>query len=487
MARVIGYVESSAHGAREVSRRSKARAQKTRARPESKLTRRGPDSERSRANESSVKMGQLGPTPGASRLTDQEALQLQSVIGNSAVSRIVIARSAPTLIQRNDTATALARFGPYAPETYANLYNIARTLASDLEVELEEVEPDAPEMIEAREWLDGVRAWLPHLSARSTGNLDPIASRQAEGWYRDLERIRQRLRDYKRRRIEQSLSDARRRLSQLAAQLRERRPELDESMRAAFLSQDENAIAQVANFVGNALDIGLGISELSRQMAEAIAQSRGMTIPSASRYAQWLDKVNRVLAAANLLYSVANMDAPSELNEAMNEVNTLAGAFSAGGTLLGLAPHIGLYSNLYLVPLVQVITSRLGPLLDRHLHQLNVVAAHTGFSVEMSSEPGGWPMFFFMASVMRGRSSDNVPWPIPSAVGEYLLEWRDQFGAGTQQDLPTTGAWFWRSLDDSRIKDWIFGNRRRIWAMLYGSMPLPNEASIDRARRRAGN
>jgi hypothetical protein len=263
-------------------------------------------------------------------------------------------------------------------------------------------------------------------------------------------------------------------------------PQFDEQLRQAFLSQDENAIAQVSNFIGNAVDIGLGVHELSRQLAEALAQARDFQIPSISRYTRMLDRMNRVLVAANLLYSMANMDAPTELGEAMNQLNVVSGAFSAGGTLLGLAPHIGLYANLYLVPLVQAITSQLGPLLDRHLHELNIVSAATGFPVEMSSEPGGWPMFFFLVAVRRAEGPEDVPWPIPEPVQQYLLEWRDQFGAGTGEAVPTSGAWFWRDVNDERIREWLFGYRQRLWAMLYGAMPVPSEESVERARRREG-
>jgi len=401
--------------------------------------------------------------------------------------------SPPPDVQRQDEpATAEAarrapiRFGPYAPETYRNLYNIARTLKNELRREIEDVDEDTAERAEAEEWISGIEAWLPQIGLREDAPIDAAIGGQAQLWYEELQRIRQRVREYKRRAIERELADAERRLREVAAALRARQPQFDEQLRQAFLSQDENAIAQVSNFIGNALDIGLGVHELSRQLAQALAEAREFQIPSISRYTRMLDRLNRVLAAANLLYSMANMDAPTELGEAMNQLNVVSGAFSAGGTLLGLAPHIGLYANLYLVPLVQAITSQLGPLLDRHLHELNIVSAATGFPVEMSSEPGGWPMFFFLVAVRRAEGPEDVPWPIPEPVQAYLLEWRDQFGAGTGEAVPTTGAWFWRDVNDERIRDWVFGYRQRLWAMLYGAMPLPSEESVERARRREG-
>jgi hypothetical protein len=196
-----------------------------------------------------------------------------------------------------------------------------------------------------------------------------------------------------------------------------------------------------------------------------------------------LGTVNRILAAGNLIYSIANMEAPTELGAALNQVNVLAGAFSAGTTLLSLSAHIGLYANLYLVPLVQIITTRLSAILDHHLHELNIVSAATGFPVEMSNEPGGWPMFNFIYAVMNASDSSGVPTPVPDQVESYMLSSREQLQAGTQEEMPTTGWWFWRDLDTGRIQEWVFQHRQRIWAMLYGSMPVPRPESLRGVRR----
>jgi hypothetical protein len=89
-----------------------------------------------------------------------------------------------------------------------------------------------------------------------------------------------------------------------------------------------------------------------------------------------------------------------------------------------------------------------------------------------AAEPGSEEMFRFMIAVMRAEASDKVP-GIPAPVKTYLLEHRRAFGAGAKKDVPTTGWWFWRELDSQRARQWLFANRRVIWAMLYGSMPVP--------------
>jgi hypothetical protein len=243
-------------------------------------------------------------------------------------------------------------------------------------------------------------------------------------------------------------------------------------MRSAFLSGDEDALAQVVNYIGTVTDIGLGLHELSREMASAIVTARGGTIPQVSRYTEMLSVVNQILAAANLMYSLVNIQGPTELSTATNGINTVAGVFSSGGTLLGLSAHMGLYANLYLVPLTQAILANVNAILSRHLHELNVVAAHTGFSLEMSSEPGGWPMYHFMLQVMR---EGVVPNPVPEEVADYLLDYSEMLERGAGSAVPTTGMLFWRDLDSASIGSWVLANREALCSMFYGNMPVPRE------------
>lgn len=411
---------------------------------------------------------------------------LQQRFGNRYVQSVTA--SSRQVIQRQSTTAspatagqaapqaggAGAHFGPYAPETFAQLLNISRTLVQDLREQLQDVPADAPVQAEAQQWIQGVEAWEPILEEEGTNPINQLAASQASAWYDQLVQIRKNVQTYKQDEIVRNLNRAQAALASAAAGIEAHRPELDEALRQAFLQQDDDAIGQVSSFVGGALDIGLSLNDLSRQMAEAIADARGAAIPAASRYTGWLTNLNKFLAAANTLWAVAHLDAPTELGRAANQINLVTGAFSAGGTLLGLAAPVGLYCDLYLVPLTQVILSRLTALLDHHLHELNVVAAATGFSVEMSNEPGGWPMYNFLVQVMRADSPEGVPSPIPSPVESYLLDQRAHFEAGTHDEMPTTGFWFWRHVASGRIQDWVFQHRQDVWRMLYGSMQVPS-------------
>lgn len=371
-------------------------------------------------------------------------------------------------------------FGDVVVDNYSVLLSMSRLYASILEDNLDEVDETASVYRRAREWIDGAHAWQSVLEERGDEPLSPAAVAQAQLWVNDYTQILEDIRTYKQNRTIRSLRSAQAALNRAASQMNTRQPEIDEALRSAFLSGDTDAMAQVTSFIGNVLDIGLDLSSLSRQIGSAITEVHGGTIPEASRYTGWLENINRTLAAANLIYSLANVEAPTELGTALNGVNTVADAFSAGGTLLGLASHIGLYANLYLVPLTQVITARLGYIIDRHLHELNIVSAAIGWDVNMSNEPGGWPVFYFMYDVMHAGSAADIPESIPGPVEGYFLSQREMIEAGAENEMPTTGWWFWRGLDESNIRGWIFNNRQRLWAMFYGRMRVPRR----RPRRR---
>ena len=91
-----------------------------------------------------------------------------------------------------------------------------------------------------------------------------------------------------------------------------------------------------------------------------------------------------------------------------------------------------------------------------------------------SAEPGGNKMFHFMIDVMRAKSAEDVP-PITGGVKEYFLEHRGPIEEGAEEEVPTSGWWFWRKLDTAEAREWVFKHRDRVWAMFYGSMKVPDK------------
>ncbi len=407
---------------------------------------------------------------GSGRSTGVPIMQLQQRIGNQAMQQLIQDRVDSSTTQAAQVQAI--RFGPYAPQTYGQLLSISLALSHELRNQLEDVGEDAPVRIQAEEWLRGMAQLQPYLLRRGDEPLDSAAGSQASLWYEELLLIRANLQTYISDQVERDLESAREELARAGARLLQEKEELRDQMRSAFLSGDEDALAQVVNYIGTVTDIGLGLHELSREMASAIVTARGGTIPQVSRYTEMLSVVNQILAAANLMYSLVNIQGPTELSTATNGINTVAGVFSSGGTLLGLSAHMGLYANLYLVPLTQAILANVNAILSRHLHELNVVAAHTGFSLEMSSEPGGWRMYHFMLQVMR---DGVVPSPVPEEVADYLLDYSEMLERGAGSAVPTTGMLFWRDLDSASIGSWVLSNREALWSMFYGNMPVPRE------------
>lgn len=382
-----------------------------------------------------------------------------------------------------------ARFGPYAPTIYSELFNTLRTLGNDLRQQLDEVPGTERVVADVRTWNDDVDAWRTYYQNYMQDEISEAMVGTAQGLWDRCVQLRDDIKTCKQRLIRDKLGQARSAAASAAAAMEEKKAALDEAKRAAFLKDDAEVMAQVMSFVGSALDIGLGLQGLSRDIASAIAETRGETIPEAGKYVRWLVKIDKVLAAANTLYSLAQEAPPAELSAALGQVNSLAGYFSAGATLLGVAPHIGLYANLYLVPMTQAITANLDRILGKHLHDLNVVSSEIGQVIDMSNEPGGWPLFYFMMSVMGAGGSDGVPWPVPGPVESLLVSRRDVIAAGTRTEegeraeVPTTGYWFWRSLDPAKAREYIFQNRQSLWTMFYGRMAVPRPSQVPRGRR----
>ena len=92
------------------------------------------------------------------------------------------------------------------------------------------------------------------------------------------------------------------------------------------------------------------------------------------------------------------------------------------------------------------------------------LSEHTDLSPEMID---------LMVKVMRAGDESGVP-PLPSGVLEYLFDHREKLSTGAESDVPTEGSWFWKHLEGPAGRRWLFANRKRVWAMFYGSMKVPH-------------
>ena len=426
---------------------------------------------------------QLTTNPG-----QQPGQQQQEPVRNVATEQ---KQTQETLGQQATASDELsAIFGFFTPQTFAQLLLLSRLSISQLRRDLEDV-LDNPELrAEAEEWILGLESSLPFMQRRATEPLDQFWTGQAVLWGKEFHRLQAEIKASKRRKdervIEARLARSQEKIAEAEARIEEERLKLNEEIRMAFHEGDESTLAKIIDISGTVLDIGLSLHELTNMMREALVKLPEEEISLEVPFTQWLTRVNKFLAAVNLLYSVTHLDAPTELGASEKGIEAVTGGFTSLITLFGLPAHMALYADLYLVPLTRIVLERVDTLVTRHLQELNIVAVQTGFSVEMSTYPGGWPMFNFMVQVKRAHSPEDIP-AIPKEVEKYFLDQRKLLQAGTlkftgegeseqppiHSELPTTGWWFWRELDAGKIKDWIFAHRDELWILFFGDMPVP--------------
>jgi hypothetical protein len=180
------------------------------------------------------------------------------------------------------------------------------------------------------------------------------------------------------------------------------------------------------------------------------------------------------MSAINLALSMRGEAGSTELDKGINGIGFAAGAFSSLGTLFGVSAHIGLYSNLYLVPLTKACLQGVAKLGEHMLEQNKTWVEAFGAPGNYAVEPGGEAMWRYMTAVMKSKDAKSVPEP-SDEVAKYFMEHRDKFNLGANAKaawamMPTSGIWGFRELDKAKFKSWIWSNRNAVWPMLYGSM-----------------
>jgi hypothetical protein len=329
--------------------------------------------------------------------------------------------------------------------------------------------PDAAER--AQDWIAWIAFYLPDLDRRGDQPLAEEMAARARAHLQEGTHILEELQSAKQVQIKEELLRSQSAARAVAASAEQLQPALQDGLRAAYRTGDEHLIETAADTAGKVLDIGIGIHELSRQMSEALAETMHLELGEVSRFTEALGTVNKALAAINLALTLTAEKQVTELEEGMRQISAAGEMFGSLVTLTGLAAHMGLYANLYLIPACKAIMANIHRLVDL-LHAENKEWVElTGELQYPGAEPGGDEMFRFMTAVMRSER-DEVP-PMSSSVREYLLDHREALEAGASEEVPTTGWWFWRKLDTEEARRWIYMHRQRVWAMFYGSMQVP--------------
>jgi hypothetical protein len=282
----------------------------------------------------------------------------------------------------------------------------------------------------------------------------------------------------------------------LKEQVERLRPQVRDLQRSAFRGGDKNKLKDSAQFFATALDSALVSDQWLRTAATTMEDikvlgttlrtqkalhgsskpwhelMRETTNARVSKLLSVANNLNKVLAAWQLVDSgvavlTGGKTASAKGAAGVSFASTIA---SAGGTLLGASGFFTLYTNFYIGPMVKRILGQIDHLQDLLSTGQNHPLIQWGKLdlVDWDIEPGGRQMYEFMHDVMKARTVTDIK-SIPDKVAKYFSKYRKDFDAGT----PKRHGVDLNYADFTDKRDWVFGFRDDIWAMLYGSMPAP--------------
>jgi hypothetical protein len=402
---------------------------------------------------------------------------LQREVGNRQLARMLakpyrqLARQPPG--SKDDTVVADPEQGPSVPGPWGNELTLCNQVAAavmyaeaTLEDDTKGMDLDGATKTQADELIDEAKSWIEHLKPQGSAQINATDARSIRAFLLEVGALRKTLAWQKGEPARAEMRRAQQQAEQLERRVTEMQPHIDETMRMAFKAEDDDVLGQLSDVTGTALDIGMGIRELSRQMSESITHLTGTELPEVSRFTEGLAKANKGLAAISLALTLTQDKAATELEEGARQIGAAAGIFAALVTLAELPAHIALYADLYLVPLTKVCVAMIGRLAE-YAHEENKSWVELeGEPLNFAVEPGGKPMWDYMVSVMK--AGKDMP-SMPKEVMDYFVEHRKQLAAGAHESLPVEG-WIWKDLDPAQASAWMTRHRKQVWAMLYGSM-----------------
>ncbi len=432
----------------------------------------------------------------AGTITPASLQRLQQSAGNRAVGELVapaVQRDGPTPAAQDTTAHAEPfQLDGFEIGTYAEAATATRLWVVLLEEDGHQLTREGlglpPEAAAAvTSGRDNVSLW----AGGGTERFDRGNAEDLRAWHARYIRARNAIQADMATEAARRARAAADRLEEARASAERAEPALRDKQRAAFRAQDDSRLLQITDTIATVLDTALVARAAIDQTLDVAGDLRawagtarnGGTIAVASQRVTTvlaaLEQVNRAYAAFQLMRSGLELVAgggrtgTAQGHAAVSAMSTLT---SAGGTLLGASAGFTLYSNIYIGPMVEACLSALSRLEETISRTQNRFFIQMGElnSVNWDLEPGGRPVFTYLSSVMHAGSAGEVQAP-PSGVASYLISNESSVNAGAAggDDVPTTGHWFWRDVDASRIAPWVFAHRRDLWGMFYGDCQVP--------------
>jgi hypothetical protein len=379
-------------------------------------------------------------------------------------------------------------------ETNEQVAAVARLAIASLQDDLNDVE-SAKVKEQVNEWIARVKGVLPYFDNHSGEKVDPAIIPLINDQYDELLKVRVAVHNDKMIQIKEALWREHDAAVKAAEQAEALQPALDDALRAAYRKGSDSTVKEAVSTVKGALTVGRNLRSLAADITKDIlglpiasgtkiyvdhwTSQIGrpkITIINVGKYTETLGKLGRGLAALNVALTI--LDRSKKATEAEQGMKDLSDAVNIGTDLISASPlsappHFSLYSTLYLKPALKVIGKQIGVLVE-NLSNVNRTAVEvTGNLMYPNAEPGGQVMFDQMVKVMHAEVESQVP-ALSSSVQEYLFDHREKLGSGAESEVPTEGSWFWKHLDGPAGRRWLFVNRKRVWAMFYGSMNVPN-------------
>lgn len=456
------------------------------------------------------------PVPTAA----SSVLALQSAIGNRAVSSLLARQptrpgpssttkapstttNAPPSAQNAPPATGPVKFPWGEAKTLGELALSLRHAAEQMDAEIDDL-ANTDEFKDLELWGQGdawshdAKGWSYWLERSGGDRLiqEPVltpanlsvgtyAKILGEVWEHKADVLRQAHRD-----AEFAAEEAAKQAESLADQY-------DDAWRLAFRSGSTSNIRKVFDNIKMTLSLARNLHTISSGFAKEVMALADLPVPrdvsvlhvpwdprrpirlevvNVNKYVNVARSLGRGLAAINIgltLYGRGEKK-PTEAEQGVKDIQDTLSLVSDIGSFLALPPQVSLITTAYIKPALKVIAKELAVLIN-DLHGQNQVAVEvTGDLMYPNAEPGGEEMWEFMKKVMRASSKSDIP-ALEGSVETFFYKHKDKIEAGTDWALPVSGWWLWEDLDLDYMDSYLYNHRKRIWALLYGSMKVPRK------------
>ena len=385
---------------------------------------------------------------------------------------------------------------PIEVKTYRELALAIDAGVVQLRNDLKEADASSAASARANQWIAEAEDWKLWARTRPREPIGPLVAGQARTLYQDWVSIRADIARAERDRVEAKavadLKRSRRAAEEAAEEARKLKLELDDAMREAFRSGKPERIRRIAEKAAIIDDLALRCYDLAKEIGEALVKHKehggAIAIAEAkeelstvARVAEGLEVLSKGLALINIGWVLVGSEKTTDLDRGAEQVKDSVTVFASLMALGSkyVAPHIGIYVNLYLLPATEKIVEQIEHLGGELVKINDEFVAHFGEPLFEAAEPGKMAhqaeIRAFMRAVMLATATKEMPDPT-APVTEFFYEHREVFEAGLGilgEEIPVSGVLSWKHIDQKRFKEWLFTYRDKAWAMLYGSREAP--------------